>query len=104
MERILEVKSIDTLMTLFGSFDANVKLIEREMDVKITNKDTMIKIIGDNCDKTANVLQRLIDEIEIGETLTEQNIRYAIFPLRRTLIMFLPQKVIIFALRLRVRV
>jgi phosphate starvation-inducible PhoH-like protein len=79
MERILEATSTDTLMSLFGSFDANVKLIEREMGVRITNKDTQIKIIGDNCDKAAAVISRLIDEIEIGETLNEQNIRYAIF-------------------------
>lgn len=79
MERILEATSTDTVMSLFGSFDANVKLIEREMGVRITNKDTQIKIIGDNCDKAAAVLSRLIDEIEIGEPLTEQNIRYAIF-------------------------
>ena len=49
MEKILEATSIDTVMSLFGSFDANVKLIEREMGVRITNKDTQIKIIGDNC-------------------------------------------------------
>ena len=79
MEKILEAKSTDTVMSLFGSFDSNVKLIEREMDVRITNKDTIIKIIGDNCEKAANVVSRLINEIELGETLTEQNIRYAIF-------------------------
>ena len=79
MEKILEAKSTDTVMSLFGSFDSNVKLIEREMGVRITNKDTQIKVIGDNCDKAAAVLSRLIDEIEIGEPLTEQNIRYAIF-------------------------
>ena len=79
MEKILEATSIDTVMSLFGSFDSNVKLIEREMGVRITNKDTDIKIIGDNCEKAALVLSRLIDEIEIGEPLTEQNIRYAIF-------------------------
>ena len=79
MERIIEGGSLDTVMSLFGSFDRNIKLIEKEMDVKITNRDTQIKIMGDNCDKTASVIERLIGEIEIGETLTEQNIRYAIF-------------------------
>lgn len=79
MEKIIEAKSTDTVMSLFGSFDSNVKLIEREMNVKIVNRDTQIKIIGENADKTAAVLERLIDEIEAGEALTEQNIRYAIF-------------------------
>ena len=79
MEKIIEAKSTDTVMSLFGSFDSNVKLIEREMNVKITNRDTQIKIIGENADKAAAVIERLIDEIEVGESLTEQNIRYAIF-------------------------
>ena len=56
MERIIEGGSIDTVMSLFGSFDSNIKLIEREMNVKITNRDTQIKIMGDNCDKTASVI------------------------------------------------
>ena len=92
MERILEATSTDTLMSLFGSFDANVKLIEREMGVRITNKDTQIKIIGDNCDKAAAVLSRLIDEIEIGETLNEQNIRYAIFSVNEDIVYVPPAK------------
>ena len=79
MERIIEAKSTDTVMSLFGSFDSNIKLIEREMDVRITNRDTQIKIIGEAAEKTAAVIERLISEIENGEPLTEQNIRYAIF-------------------------
>ena len=78
MDKIIEAGSIDTVMSLFGSFDANVKLIEREMNVRITNRDTQIKIIGDEPEKAAMVIERLISEIEIGETLHEQNIRYAI--------------------------
>ena len=92
MERIIEGGSIDTVMSLFGSFDRNVKLIEKEMDVKITNKDTSVKIIGENCDKVASVLERLIGEIESGETLTEQNIRYAIFAVNEDIQYIAPAK------------
>lgn len=79
MEKIIEATSTDTVMSLFGSFDRNVKLIENEMNVRITNRDTEIKVIGDNADAAAEVISRLIAEIESGEALTEQNIRYAIF-------------------------
>ncbi len=79
MEKIIEATSTDTVMSLFGSFDRNVKLIENEMDVRITNRDTQIKVIGDKADAAAEVISRLIAEIESGEALTEQNIRYAIF-------------------------
>ena len=82
MDKIIEAKSSDTVMSLFGSFDANVKLIEHEMNVRISNRDTQIKISGEDCENAAVVIERLILEIENGETLTEQNIRYAIFSVR----------------------
>ena len=82
MDKIIEAKSIDTVMSLFGSFDANVKLIEHEMNVRITNRDTQIKISGEESENAAVVIERLILEIENGEALTEQNIRYAIFSVR----------------------
>ena len=78
MEKLIETGSNETVMALFGSFDCNAKLIEREMDVRLLNRDTSVKIIGDNCEKAAQVLFRLIAEIEAGDTLTEQSIRYAI--------------------------
>ncbi len=92
MEKIIEGGSLDNVMSLFGSFDRNIKLIEKEMDVKITNRDTQIKILGENCEKAASVIERLIGEIEMGETLTEQNIRYAIFAVNEDIQYIAPAK------------
>jgi len=92
MEKIVEAKSIDTVMSLFGSFDANIKLIEREMDVRVTNRETQIKVSGEKCIEAANVIERLICEIENGETLNEQNIRYAIFSVQEDIEYIPPAK------------
>lgn len=66
-------------MTLFGSFDENVKLIERETSVRIVPQDTTLRIIGDNAEKAYEVIRRLMADIESGNPVTEQSIRYAIF-------------------------
>ena len=66
-------------MTLFGSFDENVKLIERETGVRIVPQDTTLRIIGDNAEKAHEVIRRLMADIESGNPVTEQSIRYAIF-------------------------
>ena len=66
-------------MTLFGSFDENVKLIERETGVRIVPQDTTLRIIGDNAEKAHEVIRRLMADIESGNPITEQSIRYAIF-------------------------
>lgn len=67
-------------VALFGSFDENIKLIEREFNVRITVRDDELKISGDdeNVFKTHKVLENLMRFINRGETLSEQNVRYCI--------------------------
>lgn len=79
MEKTYDAKSNDDVMTLFGSFDENVKLIERETGVRIVPQDTTLRIIGDNAEKAYEVIRRLMADIESGNPVTEQSIRYAIF-------------------------
>lgn len=79
MEKIYEAKSMDSVMSVFGSFDQNIKLIEKELDVKISNSDNIIKIVGSDAEKAAAVVEQLASLSESGEELTEQNVRYAIF-------------------------
>ena len=79
MEKTYDAKSNDDVMTLFGSFDENVKLIERETGVRIVPQDTTLRIMGDNAEKAYEVIRRLMADIESGNPVTEQSIRYAIF-------------------------
>lgn len=84
MERTYEAGSADAIISLFGSYDANVRLIEKELGVKITNREDSIKIIGeeDAVGYAVSVVENLMDFINADEELTEQNIRYAIFMAR----------------------
>ena len=77
-EQIIEVERMEQAVSLFGSYDSNVRLIEQEYGVHILIRDTNIKVSGDvesvaSAVKAINGLLHLIDR---GEQLTEQNVRY----------------------------
>ncbi len=67
-------------VTLFGSFDENIKLIEKEFQVSVIIRGSEMKIQGDeeNADKARRVVTSLLHLINKGEALNEQNIRYVI--------------------------
>ena len=71
---------MENAVALFGSFDANIKLIEREFSVRVTCRDSELKIEGDaeGVMKAQMVIDSLLQLINRGETLSEQNIRYCI--------------------------
>ena len=71
---------MENAVALFGSFDANIKLIEHEFGVKITCRDSELKIEGDaeNASKACKVIESLLQFINRGEALSDQNIRYCI--------------------------
>ena len=39
MERNIEIEGTETIGNVFGSFDENIKLIEKELDVRIPGED-----------------------------------------------------------------
>ena len=71
---------MENAVALFGSFDENIKLIEREFGVRITCRDSELKIEGDveNAAKARTVIESLLQFLSRGEALSEQNIRYCI--------------------------
>lgn len=71
---------METAVALFGSFDENIKLIEKEFSVKIICRDSELKIEGEaeNTSKAYKVIESLLQFINRGEVLSEQNIRYCI--------------------------
>ena len=78
-ERILDVSGVD-LGKLFGDFDQNIKLIEKELGVVISSRDGALKILGENgaLETAHKTVSSLIGSIERGEPLTEQHILYTI--------------------------
>ena len=65
---------------VFGQFDAYAKKIERTFHVTLIARDGQTKIVGENAaaQKAHRVLTQLVELSKRGNTITEQNIDYAI--------------------------
>ncbi len=79
-QRQIQIPAGLDISALFGSFDANVKLLEKALAVSITCRDNVLKITGEdeNLEKCGEVLQVLVDILNQGELIDEQKIMYAI--------------------------
>ena len=79
-ERIINAERVEQLIDVFGSFDANIKQIEAEFGVKVTNRDTELKIQGDveQVDYAARAIEALLALAAKGEEIDEQKVRYLI--------------------------
>ena len=80
MERHIEVEKMEILINLFGSFDENIRLIEKQFDVAVINRGSEIKIGGEpeNVDRAVRVLQNLAGMAHTGTAIGEQEVRYVI--------------------------
>jgi len=79
-EKTINVERLEQIINVFGSFDENVVLLETELGVRVINRDTELKVIGDveAVDRAVRVLEGLLSLSARGEPITEQNIRYII--------------------------
>ena len=79
-EQSINIERLEHLLSLFGNFDSNIKLIEKECDVTIICRGSEIKVQGDveNVSRTCRIIKCLLFYIEKGEALTEQSIGYVI--------------------------
>ena len=80
MERFIEVEKMEPVMNLFGSFDENVRIMEKELDVAIINRGSEIKIAGEaeQVDKALSAVNALLAMANRGETIGEQEVRYVL--------------------------
>ena len=67
-------------MNVFGQFDAYVKKLERTFHVTLITRDGTTKIVGENsaAQKVLRILTQLVELSKRGNTITEQNVDYAI--------------------------
>jgi len=79
-EKTIEFEKIEHVISLFGHFDENAKMIEDGLSVKLISRDTEIKITGsrENVDKASIVIERLISIAAQGETITRQSVNYLV--------------------------
>lgn len=79
-EQTITFDAMEQVASLFGAFDENIRLIENEFSVSIISRGSNLKIVGDdeNVALASRAVKSLLGLIDRGETLTEQNIRYAL--------------------------
>ena len=79
VETILNIP-VDHIRNIFGQFDAYAKLIERTLEVTLIARDSELKILGDTerVQKAKAVLEELLKHSMRGNTITEQNVSYAL--------------------------
>ena len=77
-EQIIQVERMEEAVSLFGSYDSNIRLLEQEYDVKVLIRDTQIKVSGEQPGVMTAVkaINGLLHLISSGEQLTDQNVRY----------------------------
>ena len=77
-ERRINIERIEQLINLFGSFDDNIKLVEKEYNVTVSNRGDEIRVCGEpeDCDRACRTIGGLLELSEKGESINEQNVRY----------------------------
>lgn len=79
METIINIP-VEHERNVFGQCDAFAKIIERTLNVTIISRDGEIKVIGnnENVTKAKSVFVQLLELSKRGNTITEQNVNYAL--------------------------
>ncbi len=79
-ERIVSADRVEDLISVFGSFDENIKRIEETLCVSIVNRGTELKVSGEEeaVDKAVRTLEGLLTLAARGESIDEQRVRYLI--------------------------
>lgn len=78
--RQIEIPERADIAAIFGSFDENVKLIEKALNVTISARENALRIAGeeDMAERAAQVIHILIQILERGDIIDEQKVLYAI--------------------------
>ena len=78
IERTVPVDRIEHIISIFGSFDQNLRIIETELGVKVIDRDCELHISGEAEDVmlAEKAIGGLIALASRGESIDAQNVRY----------------------------
>ena len=84
MEKIITARRVEDVVSVFGSFDQNLHIIEKELDVRVTDRDEELKITGEaeNVARAGKAIESLLSLASAGETIDEQKVRYVLTMIR----------------------
>lgn len=79
-EKCVCINNIDCIHAIFGNYDENINIIQKEYNVSVYSRDGDIKVNGaePNADAACAVISALEKMYNNGETITEQSVRYTI--------------------------
>ena len=79
-EQVISVDRMEHAVSLFGSFDENIRQVEEEYSVKVISRGSDLKVSGEaeNVAKATRAIEVLLTLINKGEALSEQNVRYVL--------------------------
>ena len=79
-EQTINIQRMEDVIDVFGSFDENIKLVEKELDVTVVSRDDQLKVTGEaeHVAWAVKALEGLLSLAGRKETITEQNVRYII--------------------------
>ncbi|MDR1132227.1 MAG: PhoH family protein [Oscillospiraceae bacterium] len=79
-ERIMPVDRMEQIISVFGSFDRNIRIVEAELSVKVVDRDAELHITGEaeNVMLAEKAISGLLSLAARGENIDEQNVRYII--------------------------
>ena len=80
IEKTMQIDRMENVISVFGSFDQNLHIIETELNVTVTNREDVIRIAGDAEDvmHAEKAIEGLLSLAARGETIDAQNVRYII--------------------------
>ncbi len=79
-EQIISVDRMEHAVNLFGSFDENIKTVEKAFNVNVISRGSELKVTGEaeNVSKGVRAINGLLTLINRGEELSEQNVHYVL--------------------------
>ncbi len=80
IEKTMSVDRMEHVISVFGSFDENLRIIESELEVRVTDRDSELKISGEP--EKVMYAERAIEGLLMlaakGENIDSQSVRYII--------------------------
>ena len=80
MEQRISLERMEEAVSLFGSFDENIRILENEFHVSVVNREEQLIITGEPEDTmlAEKAIEALLRLISRGENVGEQHVRYVI--------------------------
>lgn len=77
-ETVINLENTEQALALFGNYDENINLLQRQYNVAVLNRGSDIRISGGEAEvaKAKSAVEALVELIKRGEHINEQSIRY----------------------------